>query len=123
MMMDVNGKTVNSADLNGNVTIFLFSPDCDHCQREAKVINASKNLFRNKQIWFVSVDEPEVIAKFRTDYGLTDDNFHFAKSEVELVVRALGPVSSVPAIFIYKDGTLSERMEGEHPAEVLASKM
>jgi len=123
MMIDMDGKPVNSADLNGNVTIFLFSPDCDHCQREAKVINAAKNLFRDKQIWFVSVDEPQIIAKFRTEYGLTDSNFHFAKSEVELVVRALGPVSSVPALFIYKNGKLSERMEGEHSAEELASKM
>jgi len=123
MMIDMEGKPVNSADFKGNLTIFLFNPDCDHCQREAKVINAAKNLFREKQIWFVSMDEPQVIAKFRTDYGLTDNNFHFAKSDVELVVRALGPVSSVPALFIYKEGKLSERLEGEHSAEELASKM
>lgn len=123
MMTDLNGKPINSSELTGNITLILFNPDCDHCQREAQSINASKNLFLNKQIWFVSVDEPEFIAKFRTDYGLTDSNFHFARTDVELIVRALGPVSSVPAMFFYKNGKLTAQMEGEKSAKDIASKM
>lgn len=123
LMVDLNNNQINSADLTGDLTIILFNPDCDHCQREAKAINGSKNLFKGKQIYFISVDELDAIRKFRVDYGLTEENFHFAKSDVELIVRALGPVSSVPSMFFYKNGKNTGQMEGEKTAAELAAKM
>lgn len=119
----VNGGSLNTSDLKGNVTLIFFSPDCDHCQTEAKTINASKNLFRNKVIYFISIDEIEAITKFRDNYGLNEPNFHFAKSDVELIVRAIGPISSVPAMYFYKEGKLAGQLEGEQTAEKLADQM
>lgn len=123
IMTDIDNKVINSADLTGNLTIILFNPDCDHCQREAQAINGSKNLFKEKQIYFISVDELDAIRKFRNDFGLTENNFHFAQSDVELIVRALGPVSSVPSMFFYKNGKMTGQMEGEKTAAELAAKM
>jgi len=97
----VNGGSINTAELTGNITLIFFSPDCDHCQTEAKNINAAKNLFQNKVIYFISIDEIDAITKFRDTYGLNEPNFHFGKSDVELIVRAVGPISSVPAMYFY----------------------
>ena len=122
-MLDINNNQLNSADLKGNLTLIFFNPDCDHCQREAQSINGSKELFKSKQIYFVSVDELDAIRKFRTDYGLTENNFHFAKSDVELVVRAMGPISSVPSMYFFKNGKMTGQMEGEKTAAELAAQM
>lgn len=122
-MLDINNNQLNSADLTGNLTLIFFNPDCDHCQREAQSINKAKELFKAKQMYFVSVDELDAILKFRTDYGLTEDNFHFSKSDVELVVRAMGPISSVPSMYFFKNGKMTGQMEGEKTAAELAAQM
>ena len=123
IMTDINNSQINTADLKGDLTIIFFNPDCDHCQREAQSISGSKNLFKGKQLYFISVDELDAIRKFRIDYGLTDNNFHFAKSDVELIVRAMGPISSVPSMCFYKNGKNTGQLEGEKTAAELAAKM
>ena len=121
--LDLLGKTMNTANLTGNVTVVFFNPDCDHCQKEAQNINGAKNLFRDKQMYFFSADELEAIKAFRLKYGLVEDNFHFGKGDVEMIVRAMGPINSVPSFYFYKNGQLTGQLEGEKSAAEIAAKM
>ena len=121
--LDLSGKTMNTANLTGNVTVVFFNPDCDHCQKEAQNINGAKNLFRDKQMYFFSADVPDAIKAFRLKYGLVEDNFHFGQGDVEMIVRAMGPINSVPSFYFYKQGILTGQLEGEKSAAEIAAKM
>jgi thiol-disulfide isomerase/thioredoxin len=117
----LDGRQFSSKELKGDLALIFFNPDCDHCQREAVAIHANKNKFRGKQLYFISVDSLGAINKFRSDYHLTDENFHFSRGNVEDIVNALGPIPSVPCFYIYKDGKLIERLEGEVDVDRVAS--
>ncbi len=109
----VDGSTVFLRDVQNKVVLIFFNPDCDHCQREAKLISEQKQIFKNHLVYFISNDEMANIQKFAIDYNLLDGNFHFARAEGAEVYRAMGPMPSVPAIFIYDNYKLVKRLEGE----------
>ena len=112
-LTDLNGTPFSTATMPDDMIIIFFNPGCDHCQREATAIHGRKKDFEDKQVYFVSVDSLSTISKFRKEYDLTDPNFHFAAGDVETIVTAMGPVPSVPCIYIYRDRKLVSRLEGE----------
>ena len=118
---NLDGTQFSSKDLKGDLALIFFNPDCDHCQREAVAIHSNKNKFKGKQLYFISIDSINAISKFRSEYDLTDDNFHFSRGNVEDIVNALGPIPSVPCFYIYKNGQLIERLEGEVDVDRVAS--
>lgn len=111
-LKDLDGKAFSTASLPDDMIFIFFNPGCDHCQQEATAIHGRKNEFARHQVYFVSVDSLQVIGKFQKDYDLTDDNFHFAAGDVETIVTAMGPVPSVPCIYIYRNRNLVSRLEG-----------
>lgn len=119
----IDGTSINSPNINGNLVLIFFNPECDHCQRTAQNINGSKHLFKDKQLYFISIDALDAVKKFRTNYGLLESNFHFGVSDVELIVRAMGPISSVPYFYFFKNGKLDGRLEGEKTAAEIVAKM
>ncbi|MFM8348046.1 MAG: redoxin domain-containing protein [Bacteroidota bacterium] len=108
----LDGKDFSTATLPDDMIFIFFNPGCDHCQQEATAINGRKKEFEQHQVYFVSVDSLHVISKFQKDYDLTDANFHFAAGDVETIVTAMGPVPSVPCIYIYRNRNLVSRLEG-----------
>lgn len=118
---NLDGTQFSSGDLKGDLALIFFNPDCDHCQREAVAIHSNKNKFKDKQLYFISIDSLGAISKFRSEYDLTDENFHFSRGNVEDIVNALGPIPSVPCFYIYKNGQLIERLEGEVDVDRVAS--
>lgn len=120
-LKDIGGTNFNVKDLSGTFAIMFFNPDCDHCQDEARSIHNFKKQFESQQLYFVSIDSIENIVKFRKDYDLLEPYFHFAQGQVEQIVNAVGPIPGVPCTFIYRDGKLVTRLQGESkPEEILS---
>ena len=49
-----DGRRQSASTLKGKIVIFLFQPDCDHCQREAADIARHISHFKDYQLYFVS---------------------------------------------------------------------
>lgn len=106
------GKSAVSND-KASVILF-FSPDCEHCQYEARAIVAKKNEFTNINLWWVSVADSTAIMKFSKTYGLNHlSNNYLAHLSAEKVYQTFGSVS-VPHIFIYNNHkVLQKEFKGE----------
>jgi peroxiredoxin len=100
-------------DLKGKVLIVFFNPDCDHCQREAKMMSENKDAFSSYQVYFLTPDPLPVIEKFSIDHNLVEPNFHFGRSEPADIFNAVGAINSLPTFFVYKDQALVARKDGE----------
>jgi thiol-disulfide isomerase/thioredoxin len=106
-------------DLTGKVFLIFFNPDCDHCQREAELLSKNKSMLSGYEVYFVTPDNMQNVAKFAKDYNLLEPNIHFGRAPVPDVIKAVGPISQVPTFFIYKDQKLVARNEGELALEKL----
>lgn len=100
-------------NLKGKVLIVFFNPDCDHCQREAKMISENKDVFSSYEVYFVTPDQMPAVQKFAIDYNLVEPNFHFGRAEGADVFNAVGAINQVPTFMVYNDQTLIARNEGE----------
>ena len=116
-VLQTNGESITIRDLEGKVVLIFFNPDCDHCQREAKQISDQKNIFKNHSVYFISIDSMTQIERFALEYKLTDPNFHFAQVDGLAVYNTVGPLPSVPAIFIYNNKRFIKKLEGEAKLE------
>ena len=105
---------------NTSTIILFFSPDCEHCQYEAKSIVEQKVAFTNINLWWVSVADSVAIKAFSKTYGLENlPNTYLAHLSAEEVAPTFGSVS-VPHIFIYdKNRLLQKEFKGETKVEAL----
>lgn len=109
----IDGNKISFHNHEGKVLIICFNPDCDHCQREAKLLSENKDLFKDYQVYFISPESIEMITQFSKDYNLVEPNVHFARADINQVLNSLGNISTVPTFFVYKDQKRTARVEGE----------
>jgi thiol-disulfide isomerase/thioredoxin len=115
-MLSINGTDGSSVylpDVKENSVLIFFSPDCDHCQNEAKQISDRKQIFKNYEVYFISAEPMDSISKFAIDYNLLQSNFHFAQADPLLVYKTVGDMPSIPVIHIYNNKRLVKKLEGE----------
>ena len=114
----LSGEVVMTNSLKGKTILFFYSPDCDHCQREAKDIGENSPAFKEYAIYLICSPRPnELIAGFQKEFGLENQpNLHFGQAEVENVVGEMGSIGT-PSLFIYsEEGKLVKRIDNETPA-------
>lgn len=119
LMTKTDNTQVFFKDEKGKVAIVFFNPDCDHCQREAKLISENKDIFSSYQVYFITADYMPAVTKFAQDYNLIEPNFHFGRAEAADVFNSIGAINNVPAFFVFNDQTLVGRNEGELTREQL----
>ncbi|HWA32590.1 MAG TPA: redoxin domain-containing protein [Cyclobacteriaceae bacterium] len=117
-VVTAEGDSVNLSTLNGPLMLILFTPDCDHCQREAKDISNHFKIFEDYTLYFVAAQTSDVLKEFAIKYNLTDkSNVVFAQGPIVPVMKLLRP-TSMPTILIYNaDGELVKRFDGETRVE------
>ena len=115
----IDSTVISLRDLPGKVILIYFNPECDHCQSEAREISLQKPSFKQYQVYFIASDSIQNIVNFRETYELTEQNFYFAQAGLAEVYEAVGPIPSVPAIYIYNEKHLVKRLEGQVPMEEL----
>jgi peroxiredoxin len=115
----VDGSRVVFKEVSGKVLIVFFNPGCDHCQREAKLLSENKDVIKDYQVYFVSPEPMDSIAKFSVDYKLLEPNVHFGQGEASSILSAVGPITTVPTFMLYDNQAFVARMEGEISLEKL----
>ena len=104
--------------------IMIFSPDCEHCQRETDSLIAHIDLFKDVQIVMASPLDYQEVKKFYGDY-------HIARYPIITMGRdgsyALGSfyhVHNFPSIYIYdKNGQFKNSFEGSYPVQKIAAAL
>jgi peroxiredoxin len=115
-----DGSKKFAKDLPGKIALILFQPDCDHCQREAQDIQKHLDAFKDTKLYFVSSSSMQEMTDFAKAYGLAQSpNVVFARTEVQDVLNAYGPIDA-PSLYLYSsEGKLIQAFNGEVAIEVV----
>ncbi|HEY0611208.1 MAG TPA: redoxin domain-containing protein [Chitinophaga sp.] len=117
----LDGKTINLKELGAErkTMIIYFSPDCDHCQYEAKAIKAHIDQFAGTVICMITKATSSQAAEFAATYQLENELIHIFTDHTGTFYEQFGMVS-VPSIFIYDaNGNLKKHFSGEVKIESL----
>ncbi|RDC58468.1 hypothetical protein DU508_00225 [Pedobacter chinensis] len=101
----LDGKAFSNKDLvQGKNNLFmLFDCTCEHCQREANLLNINYNQFKDVNIYMVTLDEAYIIPQFFNSYakGLnTKPNVTILQDKNHLFIPAFLP-KMYPAMYLY----------------------
>jgi peroxiredoxin len=106
-------------DLEGNVVLIFFQPECDHCQNEARQIREKLDKLNGYQVYFVSSAGMPEIQKFAVDYDLAGkENVSFVFTEGQSILDNYGPIAA-PSIYVFRDKKLIQNFNGEVEFEVV----
>ena len=96
-------------------SVFIaFSPDCEHCQYEAKSINEWQKELQNTNIVLFTSANDSLTKAFSYTYGLDTIKNIQVISDKNDEMHKLFAVKTIPSIFIYnKDGQLVKQYKGE----------
>lgn len=112
-IIKTDGSRLDFKTVEGKVLVVFFNPSCDHCQREAKLISENKDVIKDYEVYFVSPEPLDSIAKFSYDYHLVENNVHFGQGSGPEIINSVGPINTVPTMMIYDNQQFVARMEGE----------
>jgi thiol-disulfide isomerase/thioredoxin len=95
------------------VMIMLFSPDCEHCQQQMKIIQANKKQLAELQIVMATYQPMEKMQRFYKDYKIAEfPNIYMGRD----MFYFFGPfymAKSIPFLAIYdKEHKLARVYEG-----------
>ena len=93
--------------------MFIFSPDCDHCQNETKSLTANIALFKKAQIVMASPLEYVHIKQFYEDYKIAAYPNIIMGRDPSYFLGSFYNVHSFPALFLYdKHGKFVKAFDG-----------
>lgn len=115
-LLAANPAWVSSSE-KAPVILVFYSPECDHCQNEAKKLSTHPG-FQDQTMYWLSGDTPAANQTFRETYASpTPNSFQFLEDTDYQTANTL-EVSIFPTIFIYDEsGKLRRRYEGETEPE------
>jgi thiol-disulfide isomerase/thioredoxin len=91
----------------------VFSPDCEHCQRETKDLLSNIDKFKKTQIIMVTYLPYEEMMQFYKDYKIAKYPMIIMGRDTKFFFPVFYKVSSFPSIFVYdKNGNLTQSFEG-----------
>ena len=95
-------------------TVFIiFSPDCEHCQKETDSLIAHINLFHNAQIVMTTYMAHDLMVKFYQDYKIAKHHEIIMGRDAKFFFPIFFKVQSLPAIYVYdKKGKFKKAFEG-----------
>jgi protein-disulfide isomerase len=124
---DVAKKSFTQANLKPGqpVVVVYFDPDCDHCNKQAQLIQAEVSKFATAQlIWVAFPASIEAITAFGKKYFSAQfgKNFHFLRDNDYTFDRSFG-YSEAPSIYVYNKSwkLVKSYSKKEVPAAELAA--
>jgi thiol-disulfide isomerase/thioredoxin len=91
----------------------IFSPDCEHCQRETKDILSNIDKFKKMQILMITYLPYEEMIKFYKEYKIAKYPVITMGRDTKFFFPIFFNVRNFPSIFVYdKEGKLKESFEG-----------
>lgn len=108
-----NGEKLSAKQLKGKNVFVLFQPDCDHCQEEAIQIGQRLEEFKGYTLYFISSAPMQEITAFAKNFGLDNKpQVKLAWTNTEGVLTYYGPIQT-PSIYVYRDGKLRQKFNGQ----------
>lgn len=101
--LDGKAFTNNNLSQSKQNLLVFFDCTCDHCQKEAKLMNSEYNKLANVNIIMVTLDEPTAIKQFFSRYasGLNlKKNVTVVQDKNQLFIPTFLP-SIFPALYLY----------------------
>ena len=105
-----------------NTVFIIFSPDCEHCQRETQMLIQNIDKFKNTQIVMITYLPYNDMIKFYHDYKIADYPQITMARDTRFFFPVFFKVRNLPSIFVYdKKGNFKKAFEGDvKPATILA---
>ena len=98
-----DGSLRMTKELPAKSILFLYFPDCDHCQREALETSNHLKAFENYSLWFITTANYKDIERFARDYKLFGyANIHFVRTEMQDVINNFGAIPT-PSVYIFSE--------------------
>lgn len=102
--------------------IFIFSPDCDHCQIETKALTANIKLFKKAQIIMASNQPYSLLKEFYKEYKIADHSNIIMGRDPSYFFGSFYKIRTFPSIFLYdKKGNFVKAFDGSVPVTTIAS--
>ena len=102
--------------------IILFSPDCDHCKHETKLLKTDIALLKNVQIVMVSFLNFDLIKKFYEDFQLADYPSITVGRDSKFFLGTFYKLHTYPSMFLYnKKGKFVQHFEGNVEIKKIAA--
>jgi len=93
--------------------LFIFSPDCEHCQKETKELLSKIDKFKRSQVIMVTTQPYEDMVQFYKDYHIADYSEITMGRDTKFFFPVYFRVQNLPSIFVYnKKGELKKSFEG-----------
>lgn len=104
--------------------IMVFSPDCEHCQKETRDLIANIGLFKKVQIVMASPISYPYIKKFYEEYEIALYPNIIMGRDPGYYLGTFYKIRSFPAIFLYnKKGDFVNSFDGSVPVEKIAEAL
>lgn len=100
----------------------IFSPDCEHCQRETEMLTKNINQFKGTQIVMITYLPYDEMIRFYHNYKIgTYPQITMAR-DAKFFFPVFFKVRNLPSIFVYdKKGKFKKAFEGDvKPQTILA---
>jgi len=121
---DSTSFTKQDLKKNKPTIVMIFSPDCEHCQEETKMLTANIGLFKKAQIIMASPTEYRFLRAFYDEYKIAGHSNIIMGRDPGYYFGTFYKVRSFPAIFIYdKKGNLITSFSGETPIKEIADAL
>lgn len=106
------------------VIFIIFSPDCEHCQRETDSLIAHIDLFHNAQIVMTTYLAHSAMVKFYNDYHIANHPEIIMGRDATFFFPIFFKVNSLPAIYVYdKQGNFKKSFEGSVNLTKIAAEL
>ena len=121
---DSSAFTKNNLKKKKSTVFIIFSPDCEHCQRETDSLIAHIRLFRNAQIIMTTYLAHDMMVKFYRQYKIANHPEITMGRDAKFFFPVFFKVASLPAIYVYdKKGKFKKSFEGSVKMSALAAAL
>lgn len=106
-------------------TVFIiFSPDCEHCQRETELITKNIGSFKNTQIVMITYLPYEEMIGFYKKYRIANYPQIVMARDTKFFFPVFFKVKNLPSIFVYdKKGKFKKSFEGDVKTQTIINEL
>ena len=121
---DSSAFTREDLKKNKNTIFIVFSPDCSHCQNEAKMITENIKQFKNTQFVMLTYLPYEEMMAFYKVFRIYNYPQITMGRDTKFFFPIYFGVKNLPGIYIYdKNGHFKKSFEGDVKPETLLAEL
>jgi thiol-disulfide isomerase/thioredoxin len=116
--------TRNDLHKKKNTIFIIFSPDCEHCQRETEMLTQNIDKFKNTQIVMVTYLPWEEMVAFYHRYKIANYPQITMARDTKFFFPVFFKVRNLPSIFVYdKKGNFKKNFEGSVNTDLISDEL